>query len=204
MRARVAADTIRQRLAPIRDFFMHSTPPAPPMLTSGIDAARSKCFPGAEVEKFIDRLTHDFLSLTDADSGEPLVDRLVRVDKVCDGAAMDVLPDLVIEWARARLVGSTQLGDGRGAVVRVRHPEFGIVEGANGYGRAGEHEPGGFFVAAGPEVRSGALTTAVSLFDFAPTICHALGCDLNKGDGKLIDMLLGNVRTTEDFSADRQ
>jgi len=207
----------RQMLSPLRESLQRSAPAAEPTLIHGIDPARSKCFPisnglgtggirlniagrepkgllqpGRDVEAMISALTEDLLSLTDADSGRPLVDRVVRADECCKGPALAVLPDLVIEWSRERPVGSTALGGGQGALVRVRHPRLGVIEGANGYGRTGEHEPDGLFVAAGPGIAAGALGKSVSLLDFAPTVCSLLGCSFEHGDGRPIrEMLAG-------------
>jgi len=207
----------RHWLAPLRDSLQRPAPAAEPMLTHGLDPARSQCFPisnglgtggirlniagreplgllqpGCDVEAMISALTEDLLSLTDADSGWPLVDRVVRADECCDGPALEVLPDLVIEWSRERPVGSTRLGGGQGALVRVRHPRLDVIEGANGYGRSGEHEPDGLFVAAGPRIAAGARGESVSVLDFAPTVCSLLGCSFEHGDGRPIrEMLAG-------------
>ena len=59
----------------------------------------------------------------------------------------------------------------------------------NSYGRTGEHEPDGFFVATGPAIEPGKLAQPVSLLDFAPTICALLDCRFDDGDGRRVDAL---------------
>jgi predicted AlkP superfamily phosphohydrolase/phosphomutase len=206
----------RQLMAPLRDRLQRPTPAPEPTLTRGIEAAQSKCFPisnglgtggirlnivgrepdgvlhaGHDVDAFIARLTEDLLALTDAQTGQPLVDRVVRAEEFCRGPALETLPDLVIEWSRKRPVGSTKIANGEGALVRARHPRLGVIEGLNGYGRTGEHEPGGFLVSAGPGISAGALTNSVSVLDFAPTICRLLGCSYEDGDGLPIGEIVG-------------
>jgi predicted AlkP superfamily phosphohydrolase/phosphomutase len=207
---------VRQLLAPLRDRLPRTVAAPEPTLTRGMEAAQSKCFPisnglgtggirlnivgrepdgvlhrGHDVDLFIATLTEALLSLTDADSGQSLVDRVVRVEEVCSGPALETLPDLVIEWSRVRPIGSTTIGNGKGARVRARHPRLGVIEGSNRYGRTGEHEPGGLFVAAGPGIPAGTVANPASLVDFAPTVCRLLGCSCEDVDGLPISEIVG-------------
>ena len=75
------------------------------------------------------------------------------------------------------------IGGGPGATVRAVSPKIGVVTGTNDYGRTGEHRPEGFFVAAGPNTRSGRLSREVSILDFAPTFAKLLDVRLPESDG---------------------
>ena len=121
----------------------------------------------------------------------PLVRRVVRTRDVYAGERLDALPDLLVEWNDAVAQGSTALGNGAAALVRARSPKIGTVEGANEYGRSGEHRPGGWFVAAGPGVSVGRLNHEPSLLDLAPTFSRILGVELPGSDGKPIEEIVG-------------
>jgi predicted AlkP superfamily phosphohydrolase/phosphomutase len=206
----------RQFIAPVRDRLQRTAAVVEQTLTRGSEAGQSRCFPisngqgtggirlnvvgrepdgvlqpGRDVDEFIAKLTEELLTLTDAESARPLVDRVVRTETICSGPALEILPDLVIEWSRDRPIGSTRIGDGKGALVRARHPRLGVIQGANGYGRSGEHEPDGFFVAVGPGTPTAVLSDAVSILDFAPTICRLLGCSYEVGEGTPVAEIVG-------------
>ena len=85
------------------------------------------------------------------------------------------------------LTGSTQVGDGKGATVQISSPKIGVLEGANTYGRTGEHRSPGLLIAAGPEGSRGAFSRPISVLDLAPTWTRVLGVDLEQADGRAIE-----------------
>ena len=188
-------------------------PDDPPVLP--VDAARSLCFPlnnglavggirlnlvgrepqgrlapGAEAEAFVERLTSDLSSFIDERTGRAIVRRVLRTAELYQGPMLDRLPDLLVEWSDEVPTGSTCIAGGRAAVVRVRSPGVGIIEGANEYPRTGEHRPGGWFVGAVPGVAARALGREVSLMDLAPTFTRLLGVELEKSQGRVIEELV--------------
>ncbi len=192
--------------------------PLPPI---GVDPARSSCFavrnglatggirlnligrepagivaPGAEADALCDRLAASLLKIIDDRTGGPLIKRVARTADLYQGENLDDLPDLLVDWEDMAPTGSTQVNGGHGSMVRARSPEIGIVEGANTYGRTGEHRVGGLFIAAGPGVRPGQLDRVVSTLDFAPTFGALLGIDLSDGDGQAIPELCGRAPAT--------
>jgi predicted AlkP superfamily phosphohydrolase/phosphomutase len=204
---------MRTFLSPLRRRVMPSTvasaPSGPPGI--GVDPDRSRCFPltnglavsgirlnlagreprgvlapGEEADCFVEQLEKDLLAIVDDASGAPLVRRVMRTRDLYGGEHLDALPDLLVEWSEAVAIGSTALGNGAGAHVRARSPRIGTIEGANDYGRSGEHRPGGWLVAAGPGVEHGRLERAPSLLDLAPTFARILGVELPGADGKPI------------------
>ena len=57
-----------------------------------------------------------------------------------------------------------------------------------------EHRPGGLFVAVGPGIAPGHLANPVSILDFAPTFCDALGIPHNRFEGKPISEIAEPVK----------
>jgi predicted AlkP superfamily phosphohydrolase/phosphomutase len=204
---------VRWMAAQLRDRLGRAPRGPPGRLSDGFDPGATRCFPmrngigtsgirlnvvgreplgllqpGRDAEQFMASLSDDLLRLTD-DSGRPLVACVRRSAQLYDGAALASLPDLVVEWSREIAVGTTRVGNGRGACVRVHHPRFGTVAGENRYGRTGEHEPSGWFVATHPSLTPGTLDRSVAIVDFAPTICQLLDTRLDDSDGCPIEAL---------------
>jgi predicted AlkP superfamily phosphohydrolase/phosphomutase len=199
---------LRASLKPLRDSLArpHAEPESEPDLN--IDPARSRCFPlsnglgvggirlnlagrepqgtihaGAEADAFIARLSADLLDIVDERSSGPLVRRVLRTRELYAGPYLDALPDLLVEWNDAVATGSSCVAGGRGARVSAHSAKIGRMEQVNSYGRTGEHRPEGMFIAAGPQVRTGAMAHPVSILDFAPTFCEFLGVALPICDG---------------------
>ncbi|HEY9229086.1 MAG TPA: hypothetical protein VIP11_20715, partial [Gemmatimonadaceae bacterium] len=202
--------SMRKRLAPIRDSVRRQRTPLP--LELGVDAPRSKCFPhnnglavggirfnlaGREpngvVEKVCaleDQLISDLLDVLDERTGRPLVRRILKTRALYSGEHLDALPDLLVEWDDTTPLGTTAIGSGVDATIRARSPRIGSIAGTNHYGRTGEHRPDGFFIAVGPSARSGRLSRAVSILDFAPTFTKQFGIAREESDGEPIPELL--------------
>ncbi|HEY7894126.1 MAG TPA: alkaline phosphatase family protein [Gemmatimonadaceae bacterium] len=151
--------------------------------------------PGDDAARFVDRLEADLLAIVDETTGAPLVSRVVRTRDLYQGDHLDDLPDLLVEWSERTAAGSLALG-GTGARVIARSPRVGTVEGANDYGRSGEHRPGGWFVAAGPALRAGRLDREPSLLDLAPTFAALLGVALPDAQGTPIPEIVA-MRTMD-------
>jgi hypothetical protein len=135
---------------------------------------------------FGDDLASALMTITDEATGRPLVRRVLRTADLYAGEYLDALPDLLVEWNDEVPTGSTLLGHGAGALVRARSPRIGTVEGANDYGRSGEHRPDGLFIAAGPRVRRGRLDSVTSILDLAPTLAGLFGVTLPRTEGRPI------------------
>ena len=204
----------RSGLSPLRDRVTASDDARASTPEIGVDLERSRCFPLANglavggvrlnlagreprgilaaenADRFCTQLETDLLAIVDEITGEPLVRRVIRTRDLYTGEQIDALPDLLIEWNDAVARGSTALGNGDASRVRARSPKFGTIEGANEYGRSGEHRAGGWFVAAGPGVALGRLGREVSLLDLAPTFTRFLGVELPGTDGMPIEEIV--------------
>jgi predicted AlkP superfamily phosphohydrolase/phosphomutase len=203
---------IRRRLSPLRDRAVSGCRQAPSAVPLTIDAPRSRCFPvynglieggirlnlrgrepngvlepGAAADGFCADLRRELLAITDERTGARLVREVVRTKDVVQGAALDALPDLLVLWSDAIATGSSVVGDGRGATIRVHSPRIGVVAGTNAFGRTGEHRPDGFCVAMGPGVARGRLPRDFSLLDYAPTFAALVGVEMHGSAGRVID-----------------
>ncbi|MBA2686424.1 MAG: alkaline phosphatase family protein [Gemmatimonadaceae bacterium] len=208
---------VRATLAPLRDRAVREEGVRVGVPATGVDVDRSRCFPlanglavsgirlnlvgreprgtlapGDEEARFVAQLQADLLAIVDEVSGAPLVKRVIRTRGLYEGEHLDSLPDLLVEWNDAVARGSTALGSGAGARVRATSNKLGVVEGANDYGRSGEHRPGGWLVAAGPGVEHGRLSWEPSLLDLAPTIAGMMGVELPDAAGDPI-AAIGNA-----------
>ena len=81
---------------------------------------------------------HDRLAaVTVAETGEPLIEKVIRVDDTLPGARREFLPDLILTWAPDAPVG------------RIRSPDVGEIEMTLATGRGGNHNDSAFLVAKG-------------------------------------------------------
>ena len=127
--------------------------------------------PGADYDALCDRIEAGMRSFVDADTGDPVVDAIVRAPDLYPPAAPmhRYLPDLMIRWApvaaarHRRLVSPTL-----GAIdwpMPGRHPQ----------GRSGNHRPLGSVVAAGDGIAAGSIVAGASILDLAPTVYQLMG-----------------------------
>jgi predicted AlkP superfamily phosphohydrolase/phosphomutase len=121
--------------------------------------------PGEEYDRLCDRIAQGLLTFVDADTGKPVVDRVLRIDELYpEGARRNHLPDLIVRWADTPVAAHRALVS----------PLYGTIEwptpGLNPDGRSGNHRPQGFFIAAGEGVRQGSPGEGAHIMDLAPTV----------------------------------
>ncbi len=134
--------------------------------------------PGREADAVCAQLAADLATFVDVDTGQPILDRVVRVRDVCHGPMTERLPDLWVLWRKG------------GDVRHVRSPLAGDVVGAWPGTRTGEHTPEGLLLARAPHVRAGDLGRRLDVTDLAPTLAALLGVPLADVDGRPIAELL--------------
>ncbi len=101
--------------------------------------------PGREYDQICDWLAEQYLKLTDADSGEPLVDDVLFTTEHYEGPYLVDLPDLFVQWRR-----------GSSIVTRVESPSVDRVITGHPYScRSGDHHPRGRLFVSGPGVDPG-------------------------------------------------
>jgi len=119
-------------------------------------------------------LEQELLSLVNAATGEPVVNRVLRGDRLFAGPFRDEFPDLVIEWnyeAPIPAVRSARIGE-----LRVESPNP----------RTGDHRPKGLVLVRSTDLAPRALEGDIALVDLAPTLAARLGVALSGIDGKPI------------------
>jgi predicted AlkP superfamily phosphohydrolase/phosphomutase len=119
-----------------------------------------------------DEIADGFLGFRDAVSGRAIVRQVHRLDELAppSAAARRRLPDLVVEWAdvppgAAPVIRSERLGELSWTSPRLPS------------GRAGNHQPDGWFVATGPGIGPGPTAAVHPIVDLAPTIYRWLGVE---------------------------
>jgi predicted AlkP superfamily phosphohydrolase/phosphomutase len=145
---------------------------------------------GDDADRFVADLARGLAGVVDADTGQPVIRRVVRTRDLYGGPRLDELPDLLVAWNEDQLLGSSVLGSGRRSVCRVRAPGIGTLEATNSYCRSGEHRIEGMLVASGPGLGSGSIAHVLSTLDLAPTFAHMLGCAMPSAGGRPIPELL--------------
>jgi predicted AlkP superfamily phosphohydrolase/phosphomutase len=205
--------SIRSAARPLRDTLVRAEEVARSEPTFGVDR-RSRCFPqpnglavsglrlnlrgrepagmvapGPEADALLAEIAAALAATRDERTGRPLIRRTWRPRDRYAGPHLEQLPDLLVEWSDEVATGTTAIGSGAGALVRVSSERLGVLEGRNDYGRTGEHRPEGFFLAAGRGIRATRLDRRISLFDLAPTFASLLGVTLGRTDGVPIEEL---------------
>jgi predicted AlkP superfamily phosphohydrolase/phosphomutase len=128
--------------------------------------------PGAAYDALCREIAAGLVSFRDADTGEPVVSRVVRVrDELPDGPGRRHLPDCVVCWS-----------DSPAAVHRcLASDDFGEIPwptpGGTPDGRSGNHRSEGFVVVAGPGAGAGHAVAGGHIADLAPTLCALLGVE---------------------------
>ena len=124
--------------------------------------------PGREYETLCDRIAEGLLTFRDATTGERLIERIGRGDKLYPKAKYTVgLPDLVICFndkpaVEHRAIVSSTYGT-------IDWP----LPGRPLDGRSGHHGPDGWLIAVGEHIQPGATIRGASIFDLNATV-HAL------------------------------
>jgi predicted AlkP superfamily phosphohydrolase/phosphomutase len=209
---------IKHKLSPIRDRLragMDGRQGQRSSSISGLDPAKSKCFPvenalsvggvrvnlvgrepdgivrpGVEMDAFCEDLSRALLKIVDHDTGIPMIKSVRRTSDLYQGESLEHLPDLLVEWSDDKLVGAAGSGNRKGSTVRLASEKIGIIEGVNSYCRTGDHRPEGLFIAFGAGIKAGRLERTVSIMDFAPTFADLLGAKLPQIDGRSITEIL--------------
>jgi predicted AlkP superfamily phosphohydrolase/phosphomutase len=121
--------------------------------------------PGPEYEQLCDELIATLGAVTDADTGRPAVERVVRLSDLVGGPITDSLPDICVVWQDGQLVRRFHL------------PGHGPVESLRNDPRTGQHRHLGFMLGAGDGIEPSRDEVRGNLLDVAPTALALLGVD---------------------------
>ncbi|MEM6433612.1 MAG: alkaline phosphatase family protein [Cyanobacteria bacterium P01_D01_bin.115] len=139
---------------------------------------KGQVHPGTEYDAFCAALTQDLLAITNVETGQPLVKRVLRTADVYQGEYLDTLPDLLVEWNRDQ------------PIRRITSDKMGTIEKTFDGVRTGDHLPHGLFITLGPDLQPGPLSETVSVMDFAPTLAALLDVPLPDVDGQPIESVM--------------
>jgi predicted AlkP superfamily phosphohydrolase/phosphomutase len=123
--------------------------------------------PGSEYDRLCDELCGALAAVTDADTGRPAVERVVRCDEVLGGPVEGSFPDICVVWEDSRLVRRFHL------------PGYGTVDAPRVDSRTGQHRHLGLMIGGGPGIgpsRNEGDGTG-NLLDVAPTALALLAVD---------------------------
>ena len=135
--------------------------------------------PGRDFDAVCTQLTRDLLSLINLSTGDPVIRGVERTDAHYKRDPLDELPDLLIDWNHDQ------------PVERIWSPKTGLIYAPYWHWRTGDHRPGGFLFARGPDLPAGNDLGRVENRDLGPTICAMLGVPLTNVDGLPVPALLG-------------
>jgi predicted AlkP superfamily phosphohydrolase/phosphomutase len=121
--------------------------------------------PGPEYEQLCDELCAALGAVTDADTGLPAVERVVRLSDLIGGPVEDSLPDVCIVWQDGQLVRRFHL------------PGYGTVEAPRTDPRTGQHRHLGFMLGAGAGIAPSRNGGSGNILDVAATALALLGVD---------------------------
>ena len=140
----------------------------------------------AEYDEVVEELRSSLLELRSPETGQPLIEAVIRSDEEFDGWMVDEAPDLIV-----RSAPQYTLRKGRSdQLVRT------ATQNAND--RSGDHRSEGIFVASGPAFEAGEIETT-SILDIAPTLLYLHGCPVPEAvDGSVLESIF-----TADARADR-
>lgn len=125
--------------------------------------------PGADYDRLLDRLEADLHALRDAETGEAVIARTVRVRDVFPAPVHPAVPDLLVFWH----------GHDR-PLLRVRHPRGELTQSPHAFHRGSHHTTEGVLIAAGPSVRNLGRIEEVSPLALAPTLLTLLNVPIPK------------------------
>ena len=132
--------------------------------------------PGEEYENWINIITRGLSSFMDADTGVPLVSRILRSGQLgLQGKRLPYLPDLIVIW-----------GDSPASQHReINSPLYGAIPWPTPFdnpdSRSGNHTPQGFLLAVGGPFEPVRALPDIQLEDIAPTLVDLLGAEAPPG-----------------------
>ncbi|HTS47251.1 MAG TPA: alkaline phosphatase family protein [Bryobacteraceae bacterium] len=133
--------------------------------------------PGPDYERICNQLAEELLALRVPETGEPLVETVLRTDQAYPGEHRSDLPDLFVIWSR------------RGPITGAQSPSIGTLSSAPPAYRTGNHTQGGFYFGVGPGALPGRNLAPASIIDLAPTVAALLNTRLPRAEGAPIRSL---------------
>jgi predicted AlkP superfamily phosphohydrolase/phosphomutase len=126
--------------------------------------------PGTEYELLRQEIADVLTTLSDPNTGRPVVRRVYRREELYHGPFLNQAPDLVVQWADYNCWGRGRYDSQGGPVFEAKSRlDFSDLP------LTGAHRPEGILIFNGPGVRSGVQIEGARIVDLAPTILSVLG-----------------------------
>jgi predicted AlkP superfamily phosphohydrolase/phosphomutase len=129
---------------------------------------------GAEYDALCRSLQRDLMAVADPDTGQRVVDEVLKMSDLYAGERLDQLPDLLVVWNRDR------------PITALISEKTGLIRGSQMSQRTGDHTHTAAFFLAGPGILSGEVAAALRVECLAPTIAGLLNIALPNIDGRPI------------------
>jgi predicted AlkP superfamily phosphohydrolase/phosphomutase len=141
--------------------------------------------PGQEYEELCGRLQRELESYVDPETGERVVDRVLRREEVYAGDAVELAPDLRFVMAKSSTYrGQYAYSPKVNASQPLAYPD-------KVYGNHAEY---GILLVSGPGVRTGVQLNDAQIIDIAPTILYAMGLSIPETvDGRPLKEMFENA-----------
>jgi predicted AlkP superfamily phosphohydrolase/phosphomutase len=131
--------------------------------------------PGRESENLRDTMIDGLLDLRDPDTGERIVQRVMKGEELYSGACQGLGPDLIPLTKGLEYVSFGTSDFGSNQVIEPVH------------GMSGHHRLNGMLMMRGKDIRRGSTLTGAEIVDLAPTILYAMGVPIPIDmDGKVL------------------
>ncbi|ELZ75338.1 type I phosphodiesterase/nucleotide pyrophosphatase [Haloferax volcanii DSM 14919] len=143
--------------------------------------------PPEEYDEVIEEIQESLCSIRHPDTGEQLVEEVIRSDEVFSGWVVDSAPDLIVQTVS----DCTMKGGRSDSLIQ--------PSAQNAHDRSGDHRTDGIFIADGPSLAEGEITDA-SVLDIAPTLLYLQDTKVPSAmDGKaLLDIFTISVASKRD------
>ncbi len=122
----------------------------------------------------IDELADRLMSLTCADSGQPIVQKVIKIHEHFSGKYLNQLPDLLAVWSRKVAAKNVRVDD---------ETVFQVIPEFKPELRTGDHSDRALLIS-----NQDYLDEEVTTESFAPTICRSLGVNLANIDGVALQL----------------
>jgi predicted AlkP superfamily phosphohydrolase/phosphomutase len=134
---------------------------------------------GEEYERLRDEIINKLTQVKDPQNGQRVVETVYKPDDIYHGSQVDMAPDLICV-----------LKDGYHGGGEMEQVYFGL-QSEDLYGShrwSSQHRMDGIFVAAGPHIVPGTITTRARIIDLAPTMLYQMGLPIPASmDGRVLE-----------------
>jgi predicted AlkP superfamily phosphohydrolase/phosphomutase len=143
--------------------------------------------PGQEYEEVRDRIIHGLLYEKDPESGESVVDKVLKREDIYHGDNFEKAPDLVVTFKDLGHVPRPSYTVAPDVVLRTI-PREELEQSESSTRANARHLPNGILLMRGKDIRPGHKIDGARIIDLAPTILYTMGLPVPTDmDGKVLE-----------------